>query len=337
MFSTPTRRRVAAAGFAIALLLARPVAAAESDYDPLKAVVGVHTLASPEARSSRNLGTERDGSGVVIDEKGLILTIGYLLLEAHVIEVVAHDGKKSPASVVAYDFETGFGLIRAARPPAAVPARLGNSSALKAGDRVVALSRAGARPLGTPALVVARRVFAGYWEYLLENAIFTAPPHMIFGGAGLFAEDGSLVGIGSLFVNDAVEPQALSPGNMFVPIDDLKPILADLVAQGRRADPPRPWLGLYSTEAHGRVIVTRVSDDSPAQKAGLKPGDVIVGINGRKVRDLAELYRRAWAQGQAGADMPLDIMRAMGDEPKIERVVVRSIDRAKWLRVDKGL
>lgn len=337
MLFAPSRRRVAAAGFAAALLLARPAAAAESDYDPLKAVVGVRALVSSESRSARNLGTERDGSGVVIDENGLILTIGYLLLEAHTIEIVAHDGKKTPAAIVAYDFESGFGLARAARPPAVKPARLGNSGALKAGDRVVAISRADAQPLGTPARVVARRVFAGYWEYLLENAIFTAPPHLVFGGAGLFAEDGSLVGIGSLFVNDAVEPQALSPGNMFVPIDDLKPILADLVAQGRRADPPRPWLGLYSTEAHGRVIVTRVSDDSPAKKAGLKPGDVIVGINGRTVRNLADLYRRAWAQGQAGADVPLDVMREIGDEPKIERVVVRSIDRTKWLRVDKGL
>ncbi len=340
MFSTPTRRRIVLAVFAAALGLAPPAAAAEAGYDPLKAVVGVHALVAPEARSSRNLGTERDGSGVVIDESGLILTIGYLLLEAHAIEVVAHDGKKSPASVVAYDFESGFGLVRATRPPAVKPARLGDSGALKAGDRVVALSRAGAQPLGTPARVVARRVFAGYWEYLLENAIFTAPPHLVFGGAGLFAEDGSLVGIGSLFVNDAAEPQAFSSGNMFVPIDDLKPILADLVAQGRRLHPPRPWLGLYSAEAHGRVIVTRVSDDSPAKRAGLKPGDVIVGIDGRTVRDLADLYRRAWAQGAAGAEVPLDVMRPGGpgnDEPRIERVVVRSIDRTQWLRVDKGL
>ena len=143
MLFAPSRRRVAAAGFAAALLLARPAAAAESDYDPLKAVVGVRALASSESRSARNLGTERDGSGVVIDENGLILTIGYLLLEAHTIEIVAHDGKKTPAAIVAYDFESGFGLARAARPPAVKPARLGNSGALKAGDRVVAISRAG--------------------------------------------------------------------------------------------------------------------------------------------------------------------------------------------------
>ncbi|MEK7821283.1 MAG: PDZ domain-containing protein, partial [Pseudomonadota bacterium] len=144
-------------------------------------------------------------------------------------------------------------------------------------------------------------------------------------------------GIGSLFVNDAALPETFSPGNMFVPIDDLKPILNDLVAKGRRADPPRPWLGLYSAEANGRIVVTRVSDDSPAKRAGLRPGDVIIGIDGRTVRDLAELYRRAWAQGEAGAEVPLDVVRQGGDEPKIERVVVRSVDRIEWLRVDKGL
>lgn len=338
MLFAPSRRRIVSVVLA-AVLAAVPCtpAGAESNADPLKAVVGIRTLVSPEARSARNLGTERDGSGVVIGENGLILTIGYLLLEAHAVEVLAFDGKKSSAAVVAYDQESGFGLVRAARAPDVRPARLGASGTLKIGDRVVALSRAGQQPIGVPARVVSRRVFAGYWEYLLENAIFTSPPHPVFGGAGLFAEDGSLVGIGSLFVNDAALPETFSPGNMFVPIDDLKPILNDLVAKGRRADPPRPWLGLYSTEANGHIVVTRVSDDSPAKRAGLRPGDIIIGIDGRTVRDLAELYRRAWAQGEAGAEIPLDIVRQGGDEPKIERVVVRSIDRIEWLRVDKGL
>jgi len=336
------RRRTLCLALAAWSAMAPSAFAADSPgYDPVRTVVGIRTLVGAEARSARTLGTERDGSGVLIGENGLILTIGYLLLEAHTVEVTTHDSRKTPAAIVAYDYETGFGLVRALRAPDALPARLGSSKDLAAGGKTLVLSRVEGKPQGTPALVVARRTFAGYWEYLLESAIFTAPPHLLFGGAGLFAEDGGLVGIGSLFVNDAAEPQVFSPGNMFVPIDDLKPILADLIAKGGRVGPPRPWMGLYSTEVEGRVVVTRVSDESPAKKAGLAPGDLIIGVGGEKVADLADFYRRAWAQGTAGADIPLDIVRhatiAADREPKIERVIVHSIDRIRWLKVDKGL
>jgi S1-C subfamily serine protease len=304
--------------------------------DPTKAVVGVHALVPPEARSAHTLGTERDGSGILIRDDNLIVTIGYLLMEAHTVEVIAADGKRVPAAIVAYDPESGFGLLRSVRGFDARPIRLGDSDALKTADRVLALSRSDGVASASPARVVSRRTFAGYWEYLLDDAIFTAPPHPTFGGAALLAEDGSLVGVGSLFVNDSALPETFSPGNMFVPINALKPILVELADKGRRSSPPKPWLGIYSAEAQGRIVVTRVADDSPAKAAGLRPGDAIVGIGGRKVQNLADLYRRAWSRGPAGVDVPLDVLKSAADEPKIERVTIQSIDRAKWLRMHKG-
>jgi S1-C subfamily serine protease len=311
-------------------------AAPTSTGDPTKAVVGVHALVPPEARSARTLGTERDGSGILIRDDNLIVTIGYLLMEAHTVEVIAADGRRIPATIVAYDAESGFGLVRPVRALEASPVRLGDSDALKTADQVIALSRAGGQALASAARVMSRRTFAGYWEYLLDNAIFTAPPHPTFGGAALLAEDGSLVGVGSLFVNDSAEAETFSPGNMFVPINALKPILAELAAHGGRSSPPKPWLGVYSAETQGRIVVTRVADDSPAKSAGLRAGDTIVGIDGRKVQSLADLYCRAWALGPAGVDIPLDVLKASGDEAKIERVMIRSIDRSKWLRTHKG-
>ena len=313
-----------------------PEAASGPNADPTKAVVGVRTLVPPEARSARTLGTEREGSGVLIRDDNLILTIGYLLMEAHTVEVIAADGKRIPAAIVAYDAESGFGLVRAVRALDARPIRLGDSDALKTADRVLALSRADGTASASPARIMSRRTFAGYWEYLLDNAIFTSPPHLTFGGAALLAEDGSLVGIGSLFVNDSAMPETFSPGNMFVPINGLKPIFAELVDKGRRSDLPKPWLGIYSTVAQGRIVVTRIADDSPAKAAGLRPGDAIIGVGGSKVQDLADLYRRAWAHGAAGVEVPLDVLKSASDEPKIERVMVRPIDRAKWLRIHKG-
>ncbi len=340
-----------AAGFAVAVALSAgiagtmavassapgdPPSAAAAPADPTKAVVGVRALVPPEARSARTLGTERDGSGVLIRDDNLVVTIGYLLMEAHTVEVTAADGKRIPAAIVAYDAESGFGLLRPVRALDARPVRLGDSDALATADRVIALSRVAGHASASPARVMSRRTFAGYWEYLLDDAIFTAPPHATFGGAALLAEDGSLVGVGSLFVNDSVQSEVFSPGNMFVPINALKPILAELADKGGRSGPPKPWLGIYSAETQGRIVVTRVADDSPAKAAGLKPGDVLVGVGGRKVQSLADLYRRSWALGPAGVEVPLDVLKAAADEPKIERVMIHSIDRSKWIKTHKG-
>jgi S1-C subfamily serine protease len=298
-------------------------------------VVGVRSTVPGDARTARTLGTQREGSGVVVDAEGLVLTIGYLLMEAQFAEIVGADGKAVPAAVVAYDPESGFGLLRATRSLGVEALRYGDSARLAPGDKALVVSAAAGRQI-TAARVVSRRIFAGYWEYLLEDAIFTMPVHVQFGGAALIGEDGSLLGIGSLFVNDASESGVPSPGNMFVPINGLKPILDDLLKVGRQNHPPKPWLGMHTADAHGRVVVIRVSDDSPAKAAGLKPGDIVLGVAGSRVRDMADFFRKTWAQGDAGVEVPLDVLRGSTGDPSVERITVRSLDRVKWLKIHKG-
>ncbi len=297
----------------------------------MKAVVGVRASIPQDARTARSLGTEREGSGVVIGADGLILTIGYLILEAVSAEVVTPGGETVPAAVIGYDYDTGFGLLRARRLAGVAPLRLGRSSELAVGDRALAVSLQGAPPV-TPTRVVSRRPFAGFWEYLLENAIFTSPPHGQYGGAALIAGDGRLVGIGSLYVGDAMEEHAPVPGNMFVPIDLLKPILADMLEYGRSTRPPHPWLGLYPDQAMGRVFLSRVAPGGPAEAAGLKAGDIVVGVGGKRVRDIADFFRKVWARGDAGVEIPIDVVPMGSSDLTIQKVVVRSRARHDWLK-----
>ena len=303
--------------------------------DILGAMVMVRSEVPADARTAGSLGTQRVGSGVVIDGQGLVLTIGYLILEAERTEVIIASGDAVAATVVGYDHATGFGLVRAVRPLAIKPMRMGNSSDLAAGDPVVAVS-IGPRP-ATPGVVVARRPYAGYWEYLLEDAILTTPPHPQFGGAALVSADGRLLGIGSLFINVAEEGQEPLPGNMFVPIDRLKPILADLIEYGRSAQPPHPWLGVSAAEAGGRVMVRRVTPGGPAEKAGLKAGDVIVGVGGKRVDSLADFLRKVWGRGGPGTAIPLDVLHLDTGDLTIERYDVPSISRYDWLKLKRDL
>ncbi|MCZ6606128.1 MAG: S1C family serine protease [Alphaproteobacteria bacterium] len=337
--------RLALAAAGVAVLLSSPAGTARAGShapaaDPvaevLRAVVGVRAEIRTDARTAGSLGTEREGSGVVIGADGLVLTIGYLILEAKAAEVLTPDGKAVPATVVGYDHDTGFGLLRADRPLGIKPVALGDSAALAEGDMVLIVSHEGAPP-ATPARVVSRRPFAGYWEYLLENAIFTAPPHPGYGGAALIGPDGRLLGIGSLFVNDAAAPATPGPGNMFVPIDGLKPILADLLEHGRPSRPSHPWLGLYTEQNRGRVFIVRVAAGGPAEKVGLKAGDIIMGVGGKRVRDMADFFRKVWARGDAGTEIPIDVLPMGAADPVIARVVVPSLDRYRWLRLEGGL
>ena len=316
-----TRRRVQWMMLA-GLLAMGPAAAADG---PLSAVVALRSEVPAEARTARALGTERRGSGVVIDDSGLVLTIGYLVIEASRIALTVGGGRTVSASLVAYDHETGFGLVRADRPIGVKPIPLGESSALRRGSPVLAASFGGGRA-AIGAYVVARREFAGWWEYMLDRAIFTAPAHPLFGGAALVDEGGRLVGIGSLMVPDAIEPGIALPGNMFVPIDALKPVLGDLIASGRSGRPVRPWLGLYPRALHGRLLVARVPPGGPADKAGVKPGDLVLGVSGTPVSTLPEYYRALWALGGAGIEVRLTMLR--GDRPT--DVAIRSIDRHDW-------
>jgi S1-C subfamily serine protease len=315
---------------ALLAILPHPVVGQNLGEDSVRGVVQVDAVIPGDARSAGSLGTERVGTGVVIDNAGLVLTIGYLILEASEVTISGTGRDAVPATILAYDHESGFGLIRASRPLDVAPVGLGNSTALQPMQPLLVVSHAGELD-ATGVYLVDRREFAGYWEYLLEDALFTSPPHAKFGGAALIDQEGRLVGIGSLFVNDAGRDAGRQvPGNMFVPIDGLKAIMGDLLSRGRRADPGRPWLGLTMEEHRGRVIVTRVSPDGPAEAAGIEPNDMILGVDGVPVRGLGDLYRKLWSRGEAGVAVPLDVLQGIEVKP----VTVESTDRYRYLRLD---
>lgn len=292
------------------------------------AVVQLHAEVPAEARTAPYLGTERDGAGVVIDADGLIVTVAYLVTEAMAIEITPGKGKPVPAAIVGLDSDSGLALVRAARPLEAKPIALGRSSDL-AEHQPVLIIGSGGPGAAQAATVVSRRLFAGYWEYLLEDAIFTVPPDLAWSGAALVGTDGKLLGVGSLIVRDAVAGTQM-PGNMFVPIDRLKASLADLLSLGRPGTPPHPWLGINAQEIGGQLVITRVSHESPAQRAGLSRGSIVIAVAGKPVGDLAGFYREVWAQGAAGVEIPLTI-RQDGAEREIR---VKTMDRYKYLKLD---
>ncbi|MEQ8354904.1 MAG: S1C family serine protease [Kiloniellaceae bacterium] len=295
--------------------------------NPLNAVVGVRAEVPPNARTARTLGTERQGGGVVIGEDGLVLTIGYLIMEAVRTEIVAQDGSVIPANVVAYDYETGFGLLRPLGKLNATPIELGDSTKLPTETKVLVAGPDGP----SPALVVSRREFAGYWEYLLPDAIFTSPPYRSFGGAALIGADGRLLGIGSLIVDDAAMPGETLPGNMFVPVSALAPIMDDLLREGRSTKASRPWLGLYTQELRGHVLINRVAPGGPAAQAGVEANAIITAVGGRSVSTLAEFYRAIWVLGEAGVPVPLTLL----DSGRGAReVVVTSGNRYDYLKLN---
>ena len=327
-------------GFRILLLTAVVIpvgstaasAQAASLNELVASVVGIKTSINPDGRTAGSLGREREGSGIILDDAGLVLTIGYLMVEAQTAEVRTSTGRTVPASVVGYDAETGFGLLRAILPLGLRPIAIGRSSEIKEGDAVLVASFGGAGMV-TPADVVSKRQFAGNWEYLLDEAIFTSPPHPEWSGAALINRAGKLVGVGSLIVGDAGGAGTRSPGNMFVPVDLLPPILGDLIANGRATGPGRPWLGVAANETHEGLVVERVTPDSPAKAADLQPGDTIVGVNGRKPRDLSDFYRNIWMQGHAGSVISLDVRRSN----EVRRVDVRSMHRLDHLKLKPAL
>jgi S1-C subfamily serine protease len=327
----PHTRAAAVLGVSMLPILSIPVASAQpaSTMDDLaSAVVHIKAHINPDGRTVQSLGLEREGSGIVISSDGLVLTIGYLMVEAHVVEVTANGGHAVTADVVGYDHETGFGLLRASAPLGVRPMGLGKSADVKERDPVL-IASAGGTDMVAAAHVVGKREFAGGWEYLLEGAIFTAPPHPAWSGAALINREGKLVGVGSLVVANAAGKSEGEPGNMFVPIDKLAPILADLISEGRSQGPSRPWLGLTTEDVGGRLLVTRVTADGPAEKAGLKRGNIIVGVAGQAPRTLADFYRKVWAKGRAGTRVPLDVMQ----DNKVRRIDVRSIDRMDHLKL----
>jgi serine protease Do len=295
--------------------------------DAANATVTVKTRAIPNARSVRTLGAERTGSGILFAPEGLVLTIGYLILEADSVEVTSSKGRTVPATVIAYDHATGFGLLRPVGPLDVKPVKLGSSASVEALDRLMTVAGGGEDSVAI-ATVVSRRAFAGYWEYFLDNAIFTSPPRPDHSGAALINKDGELVGIGSLFVMEAMTPGERLPGNMFVPIDLLKPILAEMIQTGRQKGGTRPWIGLSSLEEDGRIKVLRVSEDGPADLAGIAAGDILLQMDGKAIERLDDFYKRLWSSGAPGVEVNFKVLHGT----EVREVKIRSIDRLEMIR-----
>ncbi|MEK9723406.1 MAG: S1C family serine protease [Rhodospirillaceae bacterium] len=296
----------------------------------LSSVVSLHSRVPDEAYTAGVLGTERAGHGVVIGDDGLVLTIGYLVVEAETIWLLDSNGAAVPGHVAGYDHETGFGLVQALGRLAAPSLPLGSARDVAVGDQVV-FAGYGGREGAIATRVEEKREFAGYWEYLLEEAIFTAPAHPFWGGGALIGPGGTLCGIGSLYVQQNAEGGQNYDGNMIVPIDLLPPILGDLQRFGKPQRAARPWIGALTAEADGRVVVVGLWDNGPADSAGLQPGDLIVGVDKRPVSTLPELFRAMWGLGTAGVDVPLNVLRA----GQLAEIHVASGNRADFYTTPK--
>ena len=306
---------------------------ADYSYDldrALAAVVSVKTMVAEDAFTAEVLGVERSGNGVLIRPDGLILTIGYLITEAETVWIGLSDGRIVPGHAVGYDQTTGFGLIQALAKVDLPTLAFGSSRDAAVGQRVV-VAGAGGRAHSVAARIVAKQEFAGYWEYLLDEAIFTVPAHPYWGGTALIGPAGDLLGIGSLRLERARESGEEQHLNMIVPIDLAKPILDDLLTIGRPKQPPRPWLGLYTIEADEKIAVAGLAKGGPAERGGLQPGDVIVDVDGEPIGGLADFYRKMWAVGAVGSTVPLKVARD-GDDVDL-RVV--SADRNAFLKAPK--
>jgi len=308
---------------------AKDQAGAERLAKAIGAVVKLKAKALPDARSLATLGAEREGSAIVVGPNGLALTIGYLIMEAESIELEDSAGKSFPATTVAYDYTTGFGLVRALTPLGIAPIQLGDSSAVSEADNAI-FATSGGVDAASSTTVMSKRRFAGYWEYMIDDAIFTSPPRFDHSGAALIDRNGKLIGVGSLIVSDSAgASQQRLPGNMFVPIDLLKPILDELVQNGASKQGRHPWLGLTSQEMNGRVYVQKVQSDSPAERAGLKNGDIVLGVGSDRITRLEDFYTSLWKDRKPGDDVTLTVLQGT----EVRRIVVRSIDRSEYVKV----
>jgi S1-C subfamily serine protease len=292
----------------------------------LTSLVGLRALIPGDAFTAETLGTERTGNGVLIRD-GVVLTIGYLITEAQTVWLHLADGRAVPGHVLAYDQETGFGLVQALARLELPTLPIGQSKAAKVGDPVV-VAGAGGRKHSVVARIAAKQEFAGNWEYVLDEAIFTMPAHPFWGGTAMIGGAGDLLGIGSLQVQQVREGGSPEPLNMIVPIDILKPILEDLLTLGRPNRPPRPWLGLNASEVDEKIVVARVSTGGPARRANLRTGDVVLAVAGAEVSDLARFFRKVWSLGKAGVEVPLTIYR----DGRTFEVRVTSGDRNRFLK-----
>lgn len=304
----------------------------ETQFDLARAfdaVVLVRAEVPADGYTASSLGTERGGYGVVIREDGLVLTIGYLVNEASQIWLTSNRGTVVPGYRVGYDHATGFGLVQPLGKLDATPMPLGLAADVKTGDSAFVIGHGG-RAHALKTRIIDKREFAGPWEYLLDEALFTAPAHPQWGGAALLDAQGNLIGIGSLLLQEAVNKEVVHV-NMFVPIDLLNPILETMLQTGRSPHPPHPWLGMSTQDAEDKLVVSRLTAGGPAEHAGVQVGDLVLGVGAARVHALAELFKAVWRLGTAGVEVPLTLARA-GD---VLRITIKSADRHDFLKKPK--
>ena len=292
----------------------------------LDALVQLRSEIPEDAFTAPILGTERVGNGVVIRDDGLVLTIGYLITEASTIWLTTNRGNVVGGFPVAYDQASGFGLVQPLGKLGVDAIARGSVSTCRVGENVVVASQGG-REHALKATIFAKREFAGYWEYVLDEAVFTAPAHPQWGGSALIGANGDLLALGSLLVQEKVDAGTLQ-GNMMVPVDLLEPVLDDMLKTGRPRGAPRPWLGMYTTDAGTKLVAAAVAPGSPADRAGVKVGDLVLEIAGAKPSSLADLWRRLWALGDAGVEVPMKLMR----KSRVLDLRMQSADRNDFLK-----
>lgn len=298
--------------------------------EALRSIYLIRTRVPEDGFTAQSLGSERAGHAVLIDERGILLTIGYLVVEAESVWLVDADGAAVEGHVLGADTETGFGLVQMLGRPSNKPLQVGTAADLEVGDRAIVAGYGGCGQ-SVEVDVVDRREFAGYWEYLLDNAIFTSPPHPFWGGAALIGSDGTLKGIGSLFVQEGAQDDdddITHEGNMIVPIDILDDIKDDLLQHGQRMTPPRPWLGMFSAESSGKVVIAGLWSGGPADAAGLEAGDLVLEVGGNPVTCMAAMYKSIWSMGSAGVTVPLTIFR----DKRIIEVEIESASRIEFYK-----
>ncbi len=270
------------------------------------------------------LGCEREGHGIRVSENGLVLTIGYVISEASTIWLIDSSNNAIEGHVVGYDQASGFGLVQALGRLSGTVLGLGDSDEVVPGRQMV-LAGAGGADSAVDVTIAEVREFAGYWEYLLDGAIFTEPAHPEWGGTALLGEDGRVYGVGSLILQSELE--SVPARNMVIPINKFTAVRDDLVALGRSRAAPRPWLGWYVQDsAQGPVVIGLVAD-GPSMAAGIKAGDRVVAINGRRISSLSNMYSEIWNSGDAGTTLDAAISRD-GD---IRIVSIESIDRSSMM------
>ena len=297
----------------------------EFDFDldqHLASVVSIRADIPDDAFTAAILGTERHGHGAVINDQGLIATIGYLVTEAERIWIQTANGDMLAGDLVGYDYESGFGLVQALGKLGVNPLQMGDVRELRVGDRAIVAGHGG-RTQAVGVEVIAKQEFVGYWEYIVDEAIYTSPPHPNWGGAALLGPDGKLYGVGSLYAQQIRGSGEHDDGNMIVPIQLLVDILDEMLRYGQTMKPPRPWLGMFATETENGLIVAGLYEQAPAAMANIQAGDRIVKLAGQPVDSLSELFRQVWAMGEAGTVVPLTIMR----EGSLVDVAIASVDR----------